>query len=131
MPDPNITSVSVTFDPGTLGHEFQWQPGVFPLSLPAVSNGTSMYALVFTLDAPNAPGAKWPADAMDWVDQRSPPSVPGTANIPSGDDTHLVVGIDNNNAGNQPLTFGFKVRVEFDNLVFTSADPEVVLQPPS
>jgi hypothetical protein len=130
MSSTNIRFINVTFDPTQPGQEFTWGEPL-PVQLPAVTNDTSMYALVFTLNPQNAEGATWAPNPMDWGEQGVPPPIPRQADMPFMNANQFVIGIDNTNTENQPKKFGFEVSVEYNGNRYTSHDPEVVLQPPS
>ena len=129
MPDTNIRFINVTFDPTDPDHEFTFSEQL-PVQLPAFTNGTSMYALVFTLDPRHADGATWASNPMDWGAQGVPPPIPHQADMPFVNANQFVIGVNNTNTTNEPQSFGFEVTVEF-NGPHTSTDPEIVLQPPS
>jgi hypothetical protein len=126
--------ITVTFDATQPeGSRFTWSPNAPPVvaSLPVVTNGSSSYALVFTLVSPNSPGAVWSAAPMSWRDGDPPPPADADSIMPSPGANQFMVGVKNTNQRNEPEKFGFKVSVDYNGSAFTSPDPEVVLQPPS
>ena len=127
----NNVPVTVTFDP-TLDEpqQFEWSPDPM-VSLPAVTSGSSFYALILTLTTQNAPGAAWASPAVEWDNNEAPPPVPEEEDMPVPQTGQIVIGINNNNTTGQPMNFGFAARVSFNSTVYVSTDPEVVLQPPS
>jgi hypothetical protein len=126
--------ITVTFD-STLpvASRFSWSPNTPPdvvASLPAVTNGSPVYALIFTLESPNSPGARWPDAPVLWINENVPPPPPPTAIMPIRNETQFVVGVTNTNTTGEQQRFRFEVRVHYNGTAFKSVDPEVVLDPP-
>lgn len=135
MPSVNPIEITVTFDANqAAGNRFAWSPAGPPnpvANLAAVTDGSSVYALVFTLQSPNSPGATWPPAPVVWSDSLMPPPPPPGTTMPTPGSGQFVVGVDNQNMGGSPETFGFQLAVHYNGTTFVSPDPEIVLQPPS
>lgn len=116
--------VDVIFDPDKISSD--------PFSY--VIDGVSSEDFTIKLDVPlgwfeltlkQGPGASFTTTPIQWIFNQSPIPTPTSFNVQRNNQLKVTI-LNINQAGQEPLTFGFEIAVMYQGKTYTSPDPTII-----